>query len=114
MCGQEIGNTFCQDCSREVQSTKKDNLSLLCKRCSDLWHRKPHRQSHKVTVQKTENDFTAGKLQLLSVLCIETSHYVCFTRITGSDKDDWVFFDSMADRPGMLCIFYVSIYKVTI
>ena len=39
-------------------------------------------------------------LQLLSVLCIETSHYVCFTRITGSGKDEWVFFDSMAERQG--------------
>ena len=36
------------------------------------------------------------KLQLLSVICIETSHYVCFTR-TG---DHWLFMDSMADRVG--------------
>jgi ubiquitin thioesterase CYLD len=33
-------------------------------------------------------------LQLLSVLCIETSHYVCFTR----SEDKWIFMDSMADR----------------
>ena len=46
------------------------------------------------------NDFGSGTLQLLSVLCIETSHYVCFTRITGSGKDEWVFFDSMAERQG--------------
>ena len=46
------------------------------------------------------NDFDTGTLQLLSVLCIETSHYVCFTRITGSGKDEWVFFDSMAERQG--------------
>ena len=35
-------------------------------------------------------------LQLLSVLCIETSHYVCFTKSEGR----WVFMDSMADRVG--------------
>ena len=49
----------------------------------------------------TDDDFDTGTLQLLSVLCIETSHYVCFTRITGSGKDEWVFFDSMAERQGM-------------
>jgi hypothetical protein len=37
----------------------------------------------------------AVELELLSVLCIETSHYVCFSR----DNDGrWLFFDSMADR----------------
>ena len=49
---------------------------------------------------KCEFDVDTGTLQLLSVLCIETSHYVCFTRITGSGKDEWVFFDSMAERQG--------------
>ena len=38
-------------------------------------------------------------LQLLSVLCIETSHYVCFTR----SDERWVFMDSMADRVGESC-----------
>ena len=38
-------------------------------------------------------------LQLLSVVCIETSHYVCFTRADGR----WVFMDSMADRVGESC-----------
>ena len=32
--------------------------------------------------------------ELLSVLCFENSHYVCFTRI----DDQWLFFDSMFDR----------------
>ena len=41
-----------------------------------------------------------GRLQLLSVICIETSHYVCFTKPGGSGADEWVFFDSMAERPG--------------
>ena len=49
-----------------------------------------------------------GTLQLLSVLCIETSHYVCFTRITGSGKDEWVFFDSMAERQGIMLITLVG------
>lgn len=39
------------------------------------------------------------KLQLASVLCIETSHYVAFARAQCANK--WVFFDSMADRVGL-------------
>ena len=35
------------------------------------------------------------KLELLSVICIETSHYVCFTRDT---EGRWLLFDSMANR----------------
>uniref|UniRef100_A0A183EK65 Ubiquitin carboxyl-terminal hydrolase CYLD n=1 Tax=Gongylonema pulchrum TaxID=637853 RepID=A0A183EK65_9BILA len=39
------------------------------------------------------------KLQLASVLCIETSHYVAFVRAMNANK--WLFFDSMADRVGL-------------
>jgi hypothetical protein len=35
-----------------------------------------------------------NELDLLSVICIETSHYICFTR----SEERWVFFDSMANR----------------
>jgi len=52
-----------------------------------------------------------GTLQLLSVLCIETSHYVCFTRIMEPEKDEWVFFDSMAERPGK--IIFLDYYIIT-
>uniref|UniRef100_A0A8C7E0C2 ubiquitinyl hydrolase 1 n=1 Tax=Naja naja TaxID=35670 RepID=A0A8C7E0C2_NAJNA len=40
-------------------------------------------------------------MQLFAVLCIETSHYVGFTR-HGPDVHQWLFFDSMADREGGL------------
>ena len=36
-----------------------------------------------------------SKMQLLSVICIETSHYVCYTRTT---NNRWLFHDSMANR----------------
>uniref|UniRef100_A0A915PWD6 ubiquitinyl hydrolase 1 n=1 Tax=Setaria digitata TaxID=48799 RepID=A0A915PWD6_9BILA len=39
------------------------------------------------------------KLQLSSVLCIETSHYVAFVHAISANK--WIFFDSMADRVGL-------------
>ena len=57
----------------------------------------------------TGNDFDTGKLQLLSVLCIETSHYVCFTRV---NENDWVFFDSMAERLGTY-VYYIVACKFT-
>lgn len=39
-------------------------------------------------------------MDLFAVLCIETSHYVCFVKC-GQDTDSpWCFFDSMADRRG--------------
>ena len=44
-------------------------------------------------------DGHVGELDLLSVICIETSHYVCFTRDPRDDTErKWIFFDSMADR----------------
>ena len=73
----------------------------FCANCWPLWHQKSHRKCHKQEIAtENDDDFDTGTLQLLSVLCIETSHYVCFTRITGSGKDEWVFFDSMAERQG--------------
>jgi len=68
--------------------------------CSHRQHNHPSRQNHRLHQLKptgTDDDFDTGKLQLLSVLCIETSHYVCFTRVT---ENEWVFFDSMAERLG--------------
>ena len=42
------------------------------------------------------------RMELFAVICIETSHYVAFVK-SGSDRQSpWVFFDSMADRKGML------------
>lgn len=44
---------------------------------------------------------TREKLELFAVLCIETSHYVSFIKY-GQNNQDWIFFDSMADRQGEL------------
>ncbi|XP_074838510.1 ubiquitin carboxyl-terminal hydrolase CYLD-like isoform X2 [Carettochelys insculpta] len=38
-------------------------------------------------------------MHLFAALCIETSHYVAFAR-HGPRRDQWLFFDSMADRLG--------------
>lgn len=38
-------------------------------------------------------------MELFAVLCIHTSHYVCFVKY-GPGPRSWLFFDSMADRRG--------------
>lgn len=39
-------------------------------------------------------------MKLYSVICIDTSHYVTFTRTSLEDDSKWLFFDSMAHRRG--------------
>ena len=60
-------------------------------------HEHPDRLVHKPEVFSEGRNSEKVKLELMSVVCIEKSHYVCFTRL----EDRWVFFDSMADRTGM-------------
>ena len=70
---------------------------FLCESCSDIVHKNRHDHKDKVIeVKQPMGDLSMfSKMQLLSVVCIETSHYVCFTR---TNKDKWLFHDSMANR----------------
>ena len=98
VCQQQTGYV-CNNCSR----CQKRELQFYCNTCSAQWHQNSCDHKHELN----NSDFDTGTLQLLSVLCIETSHYVCFTRIIGSSgKDEWVFFDSMAERQGNNNILY--------
>ena len=91
----------CNDCSRH----HKHEMQFYCSTCSPQWHQNSCDHKHELD----SNNSDTGALQLLSVLCIETSHYVCFTRITGSSgKDEWVFFDSMAERQGNIISYHHS------
>ena len=40
------------------------------------------------------------RMELFAVLCIQTSHYVCFVKCGKGAQANWCFFDSMADRIG--------------
>ena len=109
MCNKP-SNCVCDQCNNEPNLQVNKKL-YFCKNCSHLWHNHPSRQSHRPHQLKptgTDDDFDTGKLQLLSVLCIETSHYVCFTRVT---ENEWVFFDSMAERLGTV-IASVHVLKI--
>ena len=57
-------------------------------------HKHKSRSNHKREQCRGGED-VGRELELLSVLCIETSHYVCFTRDV---EGRWLFFDSMANR----------------
>jgi ubiquitin thioesterase CYLD len=90
ICGEPAWNTCC-DCKKDFNDTG-DKVSL-CDTCDGMVHKHKSRSSHKREQYKMIAD--AGELELLSVLCIETSHYVCFTRDV---EGRWLFFDSMANR----------------
>ena len=95
VCQHQIGYV-CNDCSNQ-----RNQIQFYCSTCSPLWHQNFCNHKHVL-------DFDTAKLQLLSVLCVKAGHYVCFTRI----KDEWVFFDSMAERQGNTSIFtYVHVHN---
>ena len=97
VCGRQ-GSKFCPDCG---QNEIKEKGSYFCKECVGLWHNHESRRHHKLISRQSSSDGgDPGILRLLSVLCIETSHYVCFTRVQGYGTNEWVFFDSMAERAG--------------
>ena len=100
MCDQPASDV-CIDCGKGNPFTDDITHLCFCGMCSQLWHKNPARHNHKPHPKRFHGDFSTGRLELLSVICIETSHYVCFTRIMGSGKDQWLFFDSMADRTGI-------------
>ena len=88
ICG-EPAQMKCSECG--TSDDFKPKKVFFCSQCSILVHER--HVSHRPEPIQGENE--AVELELLSVLCIETSHYVCFSR----DSDGrWLFFDSMADR----------------
>ena len=66
----------------------------FCENCAKLSHAKGTKRDHHVVNDVAPDAGKINELDLLSVICIETSHYICFMR----SEDRWVFFDSMANR----------------
>ena len=94
ICGDAAWNE-CRECSSDFVT--KD-VVYFCEHCSERAHGKiTTRSEHEVT-EVTPDPGGINELDLLSVICIETSHYICFTR----SEERWVFFDSMASRVGEL------------
>ena len=89
LCGTTPVVASCSQCAKEVFRADGPDVDL-CNECSEKCH---NTRNHKVTLAP-EDVTVFSEMQLLSVICIETSHYVCFTRC----GDRWLFHDSMADR----------------
>ncbi|XP_029003150.1 ubiquitin carboxyl-terminal hydrolase CYLD [Betta splendens] len=102
LCGN-LAEEECPDCFKDPVFSQT-GFKVFCKTCSSKVHSHPQRQFHKpaaleIPLAYRGHVLTRDKLELFAVLCIETSHYVSFVK-HGPAKDDWIFFDSMADRQG--------------
>ena len=93
----------CTECQSDFKSAE------FCDKCWTIAHRKKERAGHHPLPVV---DVEVSELDLLSVICIETNHYVCFTR----DQNDgsWIFFDSMANRLCEFCFQLPLRFLVTI
>ena len=86
---------FCKVCAAEMHED-----GYLCARCSRRFHALTSRNNH-VLDQNIGCGIDGYSLNLLSVICMETNHYVCFTKEPSDDPNKppkWIFFDSMANR----------------
>lgn len=106
LCGS-LAEEECHDCF-EDSVFSQTGFKVFCRVCSNQVHSHPQRLSHKPTNLDVPKGYvnhslthtlTRDKLHLFAVLCIETSHYVSFIK-HGPNSEDWIFFDSMADRQG--------------
>nr|XP_020515174.2 ubiquitin carboxyl-terminal hydrolase CYLD-like [Labrus bergylta] len=108
LCGN-LAQKECKDCFEDPVFSRT-GFKIFCSRCSHQVHAHPQRQSHKPADLEIPKAYisrgtpqpqalTRDKMQLFAVLCIETSHYVSFIK-HGPNSQDWIFFDSMADREG--------------
>lgn len=83
--------------------------TAFCQTCLHRTHQHKRRLSHKQerlnkppgwAKQQPQQPIPRIFMELVAVVCIETSHYVSFVRCGDSPRAPWCFFDSMADRKG--------------
>lgn len=106
LCGT-LAQVECVDCFKDPLFSPT-GFKVFCEKCSEQVHSHPQRHSHKPASleipkgyvgRKNPHTMIRDKMELFAVLCIETSHYVSFVKY-GPNTEDWIFFDSMADRQG--------------
>jgi len=90
-CGNSSAWWRCVNCVGDFKDQTSQGFISFCCDCVKRAHKHPQRSRHKYEMAVGADEM---KLELLSVICIETSHYVCFTH----PEDQWIFFDSMARR----------------
>eukprot|EP00092_Neocalanus_flemingeri_P002451 GFUD01002621.1.p1 GENE.GFUD01002621.1~~GFUD01002621.1.p1 ORF type:complete len:843 (+),score=248.73 GFUD01002621.1:275-2530(+) len=82
--------------------------TAFCQTCLHRTHQHKRRLSHKQErlarppgwAKQPQQPIPRIYMELVAVVCIETSHYVSFVRCGDSPRAPWCFFDSMADRKG--------------
>ncbi|KAF7651192.1 hypothetical protein LDENG_00114450 [Lucifuga dentata] len=106
LCGR-LAKQECTDCFKD-DVFGQTGFKVFCLTCSEKVHSHPQRRFHKLSAleipkgyheRHAPHNLARDKLELFAVLCIETSHYVSFVKY-GPNSQDWIFFDSMADREG--------------
>ena len=105
ICGVKSA-VVCETCQSDGQHSIN-----YCQHCSNLFHKNPcHKERAEHKLSPIQNEDPLGDPDLLSVICIETSHYVCFTRDPRDDGEKrWIFFDSMADRQCEFKPYYTAV-----
>ncbi|KAM4706937.1 ubiquitin carboxyl-terminal hydrolase CYLD-like isoform 1-T2 [Discoglossus pictus] len=102
---QSLAQVECHDCYEDA-SIAPGQIKQYCAICSKQVHRHRQRLGHSPQELSVPGELSGHSvfqrqcMQLYAVLCIETSHYVAFIRLSSQDPPHWVFFDSMADREG--------------
>ena len=95
-CLSKTATTICYTCPKDLYHINEPYV-FYCSNCCEKAHknRKDHHCEDVVLQQGNIGDVNQiSQMQLLSVICIETSHYVCYTR----SQNRWLFHDSMANR----------------
>ncbi|XP_071823944.1 uncharacterized protein [Apostichopus japonicus] len=120
ICGK-LAFIECKDCTPVSTDENRDVIQSFCVDCYLARHkRKKHKTTNlSVTLEftkmfqeiaekvdedniavKTQHLYPEHRMELFSVVCIETSHYMAFVKTCSGDGEQWVFFDSMADGRG--------------
>lgn len=102
---EAVAEWECLQCYDDPDITP-GHLKQFCPTCNTQVHSHKKRLSHRPVALGVPQESYSGPLHctrqrmtLFAVTCIETSHYVSFVK-HGPGPDDWLFFDSMADREG--------------
>nr|XP_037284433.1 uncharacterized protein LOC119177143 isoform X3 [Rhipicephalus microplus] len=102
VCGRQA-TLECWECFRPDVGLE---CTSYCDSCSKTVHQHKDRTDHKQEPLLIKDSFRKDAplrrevMDLFAVVCIETSHYVCFVKCPVKNKHTWCFFDSMADREG--------------
>ncbi|CAK9814943.1 Ubiquitin carboxyl-terminal hydrolase CYLD [Anthophora plagiata] len=106
VCGK-LAEFECKECYGQCGAGLES--TAFCLQCLETVHQHERRTNHEPKKLVVPMEFAILQehcpvprlyLELSAVVCIETSHYVCFVKCGSGSEAPWCFFDSMADRKG--------------